>query len=246
MTAGKNKLLKYARIYVNGYDLSGDARTFDSLDCQFGDQDMSGWSNQTRMYLADQRLIVGVRGFQALLNDAAAGAYTILKTPTGVTQKQVSVLFGGGAAPAAGDLAYLLAGAQLNDQSGLDGQALNIKADFLPMPGVTVGMPWGVVLHPATSLAATTNGTSINNGAGTTTGWQANLHVTVSSGGTWAFTIEHSTNGSSWSTLGTFTINGSAVASEHLTDVGTVNQYVRFVATRTGGSVTPICTFART
>jgi hypothetical protein len=130
---------------------------------------------------------------------------------------------------------------------GLDGKAGVIKTDFLPLSGYTTGTPWGVVLHPETSLSATTNGTSIDNGAATTGGWHANLHTVASSGGTWAFTIEHSSDNSNWSTLGTFTGDGSAIAAEYLTsaDGVTVNRYVRFVATRTSGTVTPVVVFCR-
>ncbi len=43
----------------------------------------------------------------------------------------------------------------------------------------------------------------------------------------------------------TFTATGSAITSEHGSGTGTVRQYVRFRAARTGGSCTPVVTFAR-
>lgn len=247
MAAGKNKLTRYMRIYVGGYDLSGDARTFDSLDCTYGEQDMSGWNDQVRKSLADQVLSVGIRGFQALMNDTAnSGAFTLLKTPTGVTSKQVSILFGGGAVPAAGDPSYALNGVDLQDSIALDGKAYIVRADFVPNPGYVLGKPWGKVLMPSTSLTDTTNGTSINNGASSAKGGHANLHILATASGNFEFKIQHSANNVDWATLGTvFTANGSAITSEHKAFTGTVNQYVRFVATRTGGTCTAVCVFAR-
>jgi hypothetical protein len=236
-------LLRWARIFANEFDLSGDARTFSNLDNAMDGVDMHGWSDTSYWYLPDQLRQAGIRGFQALLNDAASGAFTALKDQD-ITV--VSLLFGDAAEPAAGDVAYLLGGTQFSVQPGFDGGAATISGDWLP--DEIIAQPMGVVLHPKTSLAATTQGNEIDNGAATTNGWQANLHITASSGGEWAFTIEHSTTGA-WAgeeaTLGTFTADGSAVAGERLTGTGTVNEFVRFVATRTSGSVTPVCTFAR-
>ena len=248
MAAGKNKLTRYARIYVGGFDLSGDARNLDALDSMMGEADMTGWSNTFREFLADMRMSMGVRGFTALANDTAVtGAHTLLKTPTGGARQQVSVLLGGGAAPAAGDIAYLLTGVDISDAMAWDGQAAIIRADFLPYPGYMAGKPWGWVLMPSTSLTETTNGTAVDNVASSALGAHANLHILATDSGNFAFTIEHSANGVDWATLGTaFTADGSAVTSEYKTfAAGTINQHVRFVATRTGGTCTAVCTFAR-
>lgn len=247
MAAGKNKLTRYMRIYLGGYDLSGDARTVDSLDAMYAEQDMSGWSDQVRKSMADMVMSVGVRGFQALMNDTATtGAHTLMKSPDGVTQKQVSVLFGGGAAPAAGDPAYLLTGVDIAGNIVMDGKAPAIRGDFVPMPGYMDGQPWGKVLMPSTSLTETTNGATVNDIASSANGAHANLHILATASGNFAFTIEHSANGVDWATLGTaFTADGSAIASEYKTFTGTINQYVRFVATRTGGTCTAVCVFAR-
>ena len=59
------------------------------------------------------------------------------------------------------------------------------------------------------------------------------------------FKLQHSTNDSTWLDLVTFTANGSAITSEHQTGTDTVNQYVRGLATRTGGTALVVMTFAR-
>lgn len=247
MATGKNKILRWMRIIVGAANLSGDARTFEALLNEVGEADLMGWNNAAEHVVRGSARKIGLTGFQALLNDTAVtGALTVLKDAENTSR--LSVLFGGGAEPAAGDPAYLLGPIQLSDVAGLDGLAAVIKANFRPDAGQHSDLaenPLGVVLHPETSLSATTNGSTIDNEASSPNGAHANLHVLASSGGTWALTVEHSTDGNSWSTLMTFTSTGGAVTSERKTASGTINRYVRFVATRTSGTLTPVVTFAR-
>lgn len=243
-TSGKDKTVNFARIFVGGYNLSGDARTFSSLSGNYGEADFTGWSESVRNFLRDNAMAIGIRGFQAIVNDAAGRAFTILKD---VPNNNVSILFGGGGEPAVGDPAYLLPAVQLMDTGGLEGPVAIIQADFVPLAGTTAvsASPFGVVLSPATSISSTTTYSSHDNEAATANGWQAVIHITATSSGNFAFVVEHSTDDSSFATLGTFTTTGGSVTSEYLSGTGTVNQYVRLVATRTAGTVTPIVTFAR-
>ena len=248
--AGKNKTLRWMRLYVGGYDLSGDSRTFSSLDNFFDEADLTGWNEAVYNFLAGSPRHTGVRGYQALLNDtASSGAHSLLKQVAATPNtNRLSLLFGGGAAPAIADPAYIMASAQMGDVRGLEGLSPILTCDFLPDAAQFTNVeenPFGVVLHPATSLSATTNGTSVNNGGSSANGGHANLHITVTSGGTWAFKIQHSPNDSAWADLITFTADGSAITSEQGNVSGTIDQYTRFVATRTSGTVTPICTLAR-
>jgi hypothetical protein len=104
----------------------------------------------------------------------------------------------------------------------------------------------GHVLQGATSLTATTNSASIDNGAGSTDGFHANLHVIATAGGAdWALEIEHSTDDAAWSQLALFAADGSTLTSEYASGSGTVNQYVRFTGTRTNGTITVVCVFSR-
>jgi len=250
--AGKNKTMRWARLYIGGYDLSGDARTFATLENSFGEADLTGWNEGVYNFLAGTPRKTGVRGYQAVLNDVATGTYGLLRLLAGVQglpyANRLSILFGGGAEPAINDPAYLLGSVQMSDNMNFESLTGIMNLDFLPDASQFANAeanPLGKVLHPATSLAITTNGTSVNNGASSASGGQANLHTVASSGGTWAFKIEHSPNDSAWATLITFTGNGASITSEQGNVTGTIDQYTRFVATRTSGTVTPVCTFAR-
>lgn len=242
MAAGKNKLLRWLRLYAGGYDLSGDARTIGELLNTFGEVEMFGWSHATKYYTTDGVRQVGIRGFQALMNDAAAGAFSILKNNT-VTA--VSACLGSLAEPTVGDLAYLLSTAQIKDTLGWDGQAAAITADFLPPGTQTTGNPLGHVLaNDATGDDESKSYASIDNLAASTAGWHANLHtLAVSGGGSATVIVEHSTNNSDWVTLGSFTV-ASAIGSEHISGTDTVNRYARCSCTYSG-TATIVVTFAR-
>ena len=246
MTTGKGKMERYARIYVGGYDLSGDARTFSGLDNKVDAVDFTGWSNAVRQFLGNMRM-VGVRGFQAFANDVTGGAFAVLKDSD--VDAALSILFGSNAAPAAGNTAYLLDSIQIGSDSTFEGGAGVIQGDFLidAAGGSGGSNPLGYVLLPSTSLSSTTNGTTVDTESGSTTvGYSANIHIIATSSGDYAFKIQDSTNGSSWADLASFSIDGSAIASEHISSVtAQVDRYVRFVATKTAGTVTAICTFAR-
>jgi hypothetical protein len=246
MAVGKNKLARFTRLYYGGYDLSGDQRKFDVLVNEFDSVDMTGEKEAVENFLSNKRRKVGVTGYQALLNDAAGGASAVLKSApnTGI----VSVYLGGGGAPAAGDMAYLLPAVQLADTTEFNEGKGIFSTDFKPdaaQMSSLVDTPIGVVLMPKAALTETTTGSTVDNLVGTTAGGRANLHVFVSSGGTWAFTVEHKTDVGVWATLLTFVVTGNSVTAEQKTASGTVNRNLRFVATRTSGTCTIACGFAR-
>lgn len=96
----------------------------------------------------------------------------------------------------------------------------------------------GVSLGDLTALTATGNGTSVDNSASTSSGFVAQIHVTAASGTTPTMTaiLQHSTNNSTWTTLGSFTAVTGAT-SERISGTGTVNRYVRI--SYTIGGTTP-------
>ena len=251
-TTGKDKLLRHSRLFVSGYDLSGDTRTVGTFHNSFGEAPTWGISDSVYNFLVDSRRIVGIDGVQVLLNDtAASGAHTLLKQVAGTPADSVTLvswLFGGGGAPVAGDPAYTLAARQFSDIATFDSNIGMLQVDFKPDQtnfDSNALQPFGVSLAPLTSNTSTTNFTSADNAASSANGGQAIFHVHVSSGGSWAFLIEDGTDDSAWATFITIAADASAIASEHQTAGGTVNQYVRLTATRTSGTCSVACSFAR-
>lgn len=100
----------------------------------------------------------------------------------------------------------------------------------------------GISLADVATLSATTTGASQDNATSSLNGAVAQLHVTNASGTTPTLdvTIEHSSNGSSWSTVGTFT-QMTAAGSQVLTIAGTVNRYTRAKFTIAGTTPSFTC-----
>jgi hypothetical protein len=247
--SGKDKIQRWARIIYGGYDLSGDARTIGTLENEFDPADTTGWNESIINYLSSGILNVGITGFQCLMNDTTNRSLDNLKSAS--DSDRVSVLFGGGGEPAIPDPAYLLASIQMSSTVNFDGGVGVLQADFMSdsaQATANTGNPQGVILCNQ-GLTATVSLASHDYGdspATTTNGWHANLHITATSSGDYSFAVEHSTNDSDWATLGTFTADGSAVTSEHLSDSDNpVNRYTRLTATRTAGTCTAVLVFAR-
>ena len=113
--------------------------------------------------------------------------------------------------------------------------------------GEVVAFEWGVmadgpvgfgnVIAALTAVTADGNVASVDNGAATTNGAIAHLHVTsVSASDSIVVTIEDSANNSAFSTIGTFA-SKSAAGAERILIPGTIRRYVRAVDDVTGSSV---------
>ncbi len=98
---------------------------------------------------------------------------------------------------------------------------------------------FGYVLHPLAEDTNTTTGATRDDAAATTTGWVGHLHVTAVDAGSWVIKLEDSANGSAWSdvTGGAFTAATGATSQRLVSAAGaTLRRYVRYSATRTGGT----------
>lgn len=238
----KDFLEIYTRLYVGEYDMSGDSRTYSGADASYEAHDLAVWTDEVKPGMAGP-MTAGLTGYQALLNDAAGRAFQVLKDAKHI--RPLSLLYGGGGEPAAGDPAYLLGSQQMGDKATFNAGVGVMTADFMPVAGEGNNQPWGNVLVPNTLLTATGNGASLVAAASSPNGAHAILHVLASDSGDYAFEIEHSADGESWAQLLEFTLDGSAVGSEHIVVSGEVDEYVRFVRARTGGEARVVCTFAR-
>ena len=100
----------------------------------------------------------------------------------------------------------------------------------------------GVSLIDLAAVTSTGNGSTIDQTAATSNGAIGHLHVTDVSGSTpqLDMIIEHSTNGSDWATLLSFT-SASTATSEVVSVTGTVNRYVRASYTVSGSTPSFTC-----
>jgi len=98
----------------------------------------------------------------------------------------------------------------------------------------------GQLLHPPGTDTNTTTGAEKDDGAATATGWMAHLHVAVVDGGSWVIKLQDAAVSNTYTdvTGGAFTA-ATGVTSQRLTSAAAttaLRRYVRYVATRTGGT----------
>ncbi len=112
----------------------------------------------------------------------------------------------------------------------------------------------GQVLHPLGEDTNTTTGAEKDDSAATATGWTAQLHVTAVDAGSWVIKIEDAAVSNTYSdvTGGAFTA-ATAATSQRLVSASSttaLRRYVRYTATRTGGTagdgITFLLSYART
>jgi hypothetical protein len=122
-----------------------------------------------------------------------------------------------------------------------------------PVDGVTAttlefqtsdGAVSGKILANKAARSSTANGTAVDGGASSANGLVAVLQVFAISGSTPSLTvaIQHSADGVTYVTLGTFTAVTSGTSAQTIVTSSTVNRYVRATWTITGS--TPSATFA--
>lgn len=245
---------RHCRFLANGYDLSGDMRSVDSFGASFEQSDATGWDNGTRQWL-NGIATVTLDGVNALFDNNAtgigpllAGAHTVL-APGGTFYN--SVFIGIRAAPVIGNPAFSAVFEQGGYSANGGGAApVMVSGSYYASAVLPLAYQvWGHALAVGTELSATGQGGSVDNGALTSNGYISFLHLTQTAAAmgsnNWAFIVEHSSNDSTWSTLATFTANGSAITAERQEGTGTVNRYVRFKYTRTAGTARPWVTFIR-
>ena len=242
MATGKTHS-RWLRLFVDEVNLSGDSRQIGQFGVNYDLANLEGWSDPIK-YVNMGQVNHTLTGYQAVFNNTAStGAYTEL---VALEEYVVSLLIGIRAAPALGDPAYIGSYEQASfDVSGQD--AILMSVDFAKaITDMDHERAFGIVLEPgSTSRTATLTGTSVDNGASSSNGALAHLHVTVSSGGTWTLKVQDSANDADWADLITFAADGSVVAGERGDVAGTVDRYLRALFTRTSGSLTACLTVVR-
>lgn len=179
---------------------------------------------------------VTVKGFYDQVNDAAMfgnirdGGSVLTYGPQGIA--------------AVGDPARLV---WVHDtavaESSPVGGAVLVSAAFAG--DAAVGLGW--CLHPMAADSGTTTGATRNDGAASSTGWQAHLHVTAVTGSptSWTVKLQDSADGATWADVagGAFAAT-SVPAAQRLVSApaAALRQYVRYVATVVGGAA-PTITF---
>jgi len=232
----------HVKVLVDGYQLTGDSNRV-TVDEKRQMHDMSAFEDVVHNFISGRRQ--SNLEHAGYFNPAAAASHPVLKDMalSGV----VSVFLGLNAMPVGGNPAYSLS---------------VLQGHYKTMPEINKGVPfiakfanrgqlggWGTILGAPQNavFTNTANGSAVDNGAQTTNGGAAYLHVLDTSGtDTYTIIVEGSTTVgfASPTTLATFTLNGTQLGSERVAIAGTIPQYTRWKATHTAGSAGDSTTIA--
>jgi hypothetical protein len=225
--AGKN-----VQVLVAGYDLTGDSNKLSMNDSR-NVHDVTAFGDGVHKFIVGPRVVSLVHA--GYLNSAAASSHPVLKSAA--VQGAVSVLLGQNANPAVGDPAFSLY-AQQGQYTSADEYANYVLFSAAFANSGSLG-GWGVALAVPVTFTNSTTGAGADNGAASTKGGTAFLHILqAAASDTYTIVVEGSdtSNFAVTTTLATFSLNASALGSEYKAIAGTINQYTRWKATRTGSA----------
>lgn len=220
-------------IDISGTAETHDVTTFNSNNWREFDPGLGSWEGSFSGFWQSNSG-AGVSSIERQLED-------ILGSNT--TGKSVVSVYTGDA-DAVGDTGYLTSDAVLSKWSS----PISI-GDLIKVTGTLKGNGRaglnGVLLKVLGTDSTSTNGTSVDNAASSSSGGRGNLHVTAATGTGGTIKVQHSTNNSTWVDLVTFTAS-TAASCQSLTVSGTVNRYLRCISTiNSTSSLTFVCGFAR-
>tara|TARA_R110002020_G_scaffold463716_1_gene683930 strand:- start:1852 stop:2562 length:711 start_codon:yes stop_codon:yes gene_type:complete len=226
------------RIYVAGYDISGDANSLDGVGYTQNNMittPINKDANTRIVGMVDGAISVNVF-FEATSEHAALLSSN--KLPTG--DRVVMVPMGS----AIGDAGIGLVAKQSNYDISQGGTSSPVSASAAFQAN---GYPpeFGVMLtaHDDTHSSAASNA-SVDNSASSSNGGAGYIQAFSLASGTPTVKVEHSANNSSWSDLLTFTAS-TAISSQYKTVSGTVNRYIRVTSTGTFSNLKFACLFYR-
>jgi hypothetical protein len=223
----------HVRVLVSGYELTADHNRI-QIDDAYNMLPVVAFGDAAKKFIPGQRQLRMMHtGF---MDAAAARSHPVLK---GIdVNGAVSVFVGQNTAPVVGDPVYTLLTQQNRYRTNPQiNQVIPFNADFANR-GDNGG--WGKALAITASFTSTANGTGLDNGAATSSGGAAFLHLlTAAATDRYSMVIEGSTTGAfsgEETTLETFDLDASVIGSERISIAGSIPRYTRWKATRTTGS----------
>lgn len=183
---------QWTRVYMDGYDLSGYARTIGPLSVAYDPANITVMSDTVEEWLPNTPTI-GLGTLNTVFDSTAtSGGHVLLKTP-GLARKMM-VLVGIGAAPALGNPVFAGTFNQTSYDATEDGGAVVANANFGGWDNsisASYDIPWGVLLCPKGSVGVNAaNG--IAEGGSVTGGWFMFQLFTFTGAGTVTVSLQDS------------------------------------------------------
>lgn len=222
---------KWCEVYFAGYDLTGRSNQWE-FNPEYVSDDVTAFLDGSENSIPDMPSCEA--NVTAFLDPVTDQSHDALKAPGGYTDKVLSILIGANAAPVIGDPALVMLCKQFAYNTPLAIRTAVVANANFKSAGYKPDVN-GVVMAD-TTITATTTFATVNNGAATTAGGAAYLQVlTPTTTDSYAVVVQDSADGSTgWATIATFAANAQTRTSERQAIAGTIRQYLRVVATRTG------------
>lgn len=253
MATGRT-LDKWKRIYVDGYDLSGVARSCGPLDIIYDEADFTAWNHSVKGALRNHAQ-VNPGAFNANFdNTATTGIHTVLGTAG--QKRTVLVAQGIRAAPAEGDPVFAGQFTQKAYQAADAGGALTVNIPFSGWAADATSLlyagAWGTLLHASAAATGANSSTGVDNPTGgATTHGGFFIYQVLSGNGTATLSVDDSADNSSFLALSGATSGSIDCSSvQHgivaLGVTATVRQYLRWqISLGTATTVTFVSAFCR-
>jgi len=240
MTTGRT-LVKWLRMYVDGYDLSGYGRSVGPLSWSFDDVDMTApMSDAAKGYLPSS-IHISPGTYNGVLQSTTDSGVEISRIQSTGTSRDIMIPVGIRAAPAAGDPVFCCKSTHNGFQVVEDGGAMTVNGIFGEWDVsdlVTYPVPWGLLQEPYTTDTITTTGAALTypGGIATAGGYMA-YQIFAGGTGTWTIKItDCSSAGGSYADVEglTVTVDASVPAAGIVQTTATttaIDVYTKSVAT---------------
>ena len=246
---------KHARVYVDGYDLSGYTRSIGPLLERYDEAGEAALTDGVKGYLPNHGEL-GVGTLNGLFDNTATSGLHVLATAGAGSRHIVTVAQGIRAAPAIGDPCYAghfeQAGYVAEPNNGMVFATVPFDKTSAAATTRAYGKPWGVLLNAGTARTGANSATGGPDwGLSTAFGGFMAYHVLASSGAlhTATISIDDSADDSTYNALSgatTGSITVTAGVSGIVAVAGTVNRYLRWqLSLGTATSVTFVLSFHR-
>jgi len=248
-------VLKHARIYVDGYDLSGYSRSFGPLMCQFDDADLTCITDAVKGALPGHATL-GIGTLNGVMdNTASSGLHAVINAPG--QQRTVMAVIGINAAPAQGDPAYCAMLEQKDYQLEPNAAGVYVNVAFDKTSSAATSLlyanPWGWLLHAKGAETAVNTAVGIDDNGGASAYGGYMMYQVFAGNGTATIKVQDAatnSNGSfadlSGATSGSIDCSTPKHGVVALSRTATVRQYLRWqIVLGTATTVTFALAFVR-
>lgn len=234
-------IARYTRVYVAGFDASGNTRSIGPFSIEHAVAEYAGLSWEIKGGLLDMPAIT-IGDLNGIFDTTATtGLHALAKAWPG-GYRNVMAAIGMGAEPAMGDWAFLARVGSLSYKAAQDGVAIVANVGFgqHEAKSLTYTKPWARILHAKDAAAAVNTAAGLDNVADSHLGGYMMYHV-FAANGTPTIKVQDSANDIDFADLAPVSLTSGVLSSfpaSGVVEIGhtaTIRQYTRWQIVLGGG-----------